>query len=141
MDNKELTAAMEEYLQVIYALENKDRVARVSAVGREMKVKKASVVAAIRYLKKKGMINQERYGYITMTEEGKKAAQAAMQKYEKLALFLEKTLKYESEQARKEAKRASYYLSSETTDKLEHLIPKNNEKSRVKKQKGGKWKK
>jgi len=138
MENNIITAAMEDYLECIYNLEKKDRVARVSAVGREMKVKKASVVAAIRYLKKHSLINQERYGFITMTDSGRKTASNLTAKHDKLAAFFENALKLAPERAHSDAKKARHYLSADVIDKMSAFA------AAVKKQKnktGNKWKK
>lgn len=115
---EKLTAAMEDYLESIYLLELKNKVARVSDVGKRMNVRKASVVSAVSMLQKHGLLNHEKYGFITLTESGKTEAEKIYRKHEVLSAFLKDDLKVPPEQAANEACMMEHALSDDTINRL-----------------------
>jgi DtxR family Mn-dependent transcriptional regulator len=120
-----LSSSMEDYIKTIYILENQNKVARVSDIGRRLSVKKASVVAAVSYLQKNELIKHERYGFITLTEQGRVIASNVDKKNSVVYEFLSGLLKIEPEKAKNEACLIEHSLSDETAGKLAAFI-KNN---------------
>ncbi len=118
MNGKNLTPAMEDYIETIYLLEQKNKVARVSEIGRSMKVRKASVVSAVSNLRKQDLINHEKYGFITLTQAGRETAETVYKKHKIILEFLENILKVEPEKAIEEACKIEHVLSGNTVDKL-----------------------
>jgi len=116
-----LSAAMQNYLMAVYILEKENKVARVSDIGRKMKVRKASVVSAVNFLKRAELIRHERYGFITLTPRGSQAAETINKKYEIIADFFENTLKIEKKKAQDEARLVFHALSQETSEKIRIL--------------------
>lgn len=129
-----LSAAMQNYLMAVYILEKENKVARVSDIGRKMKVRKASVVSAVNFLKRAELIRHERYGFITLTPRGAEAAKAINAKFEILADFLENTLKLEKEKSRTEAGGIFHAVSMETAVKIKSLAESLNKTSALSKQ-------
>lgn len=121
MENK-LSAAMADYLKIIYLLEKEKKVARVSDIGRKMEVRKASVVSAVNYLKRAELIQHERYGFITLTPRGRQAAEAINRKYEILLDFFQNTVKTGENRAKEEASKIQHLISAESTDKIQLLV-------------------
>ena len=113
-----LTPAMEDYIESIYLLEKKNKVARVSDIGKKMDVKKASVVSAVSQLGKLELLKHERYGYITLTDAGKKLAEGIYKKHTVIYDFLTAVLKIDEETARKEACSIEHALSEDTVSRL-----------------------
>ncbi len=144
MQDVNLSAAMEDYIKTILQLENKSKVARVSDIGRHLNVKKASVVAAVTYLKKNELITHERYGFITLTEAGKSIAEKILAKNKALFEFLTNVLKSDPEKAKEESCGMEHHMSDETAAKMEALNKQYKptpEKKTEKKQTGKKKKK
>jgi DtxR family Mn-dependent transcriptional regulator len=125
MSDVNLSSSMEDYIKTIYILENQNKVARVSDIGRRLSVKKASVVAAVSYLQKNELIKHERYGFITLTEQGRVIASNVDRKNTVVYEFLSGLLKLEPEKAKNEACLIEHSLSDETAGKLAAFI-KNN---------------
>ena len=119
-----LTPAMEDYIEAIYILENENKVARVSDIGRMLNVRKASVVSAVSNLQGQNFLKHERYGYITLTDSGKRTAEKIYSKHKILLKFLTVHLKLDEEKAREEACKMEHVLSEETVEKLEEFISK-----------------
>lgn len=132
MQEIKLTSSMEDYIKTIYLLEISNKVARVSDIGRRLSVKKASVVAAVSFLQKNELIKHERYGFITLTEQGKFIAEKLDKKNRVICAFLTDVLKLDKEKAVLEACDAEHFFSDETTAKIAALI-KLNKPAAVKK--------
>lgn len=109
---------MEDYLKNIYLIEKESKVARVSEISRRLSVKKASVVAAVRLLKKSNLLSHERYGFISLTESGKTEAEKLIKRNAVIKNFLLNTLKIPLERAEAEACAAEHVFSDDTTSKL-----------------------
>lgn len=125
MSDVNLSSSMEDYIKTIYILENQNKVARVSDIGRHLSVKKASVVAAVSYLQKNELIKHERYGFITLTEQGRVIASNVERKNNLVYEFLSGFLKVEPEKAKDEACLVEHSLSDETAGKLASFIKSN----------------
>jgi DtxR family Mn-dependent transcriptional regulator len=139
MQENNLSQSMEDYIEAIHILEKNNKVARVTDVGRELKVKKASVVAALNYLKSINAITHEHYGYITLTRKGKEIAERIYKKHKILYDFLSNVLDVDKEKAKEEACAIEHALSDDTIEKLVLFLK--NIKLLMKKQKNNKLKK
>jgi DtxR family Mn-dependent transcriptional regulator len=127
MPDINLSSSMEDYIKTIYLLENLNKVARVSDIGRRLSVKKASVVAAVSYLQKNELIRHERYGFITLTDLGREIASKIEKKYGMVYEFLSAFLKIDPEKAKDEACLIEHSLSDDTASKLAGYIKSNRQ--------------
>jgi DtxR family transcriptional regulator, Mn-dependent transcriptional regulator len=125
MSDINLSSSMEDYIKTIYILENLNKVARVSDIGRRLSVKKASVVAAVSFLQKNELIKHERYGFITLTETGRTIAANIERKNKMIFEFLSQLLKTDPEKAKNEACLMEHSLSDETAGRLAVFIKHN----------------
>jgi len=102
---------MEDYLAVIYHLCQEGGLARVKDIAERRAVSSASVVGAIKNLKRRKLIRQERYGYIRLTESGREIAASMLHKQEVLSKFLEKILGLDPESASRDASKMEHAVS------------------------------
>jgi DtxR family Mn-dependent transcriptional regulator len=114
----ELSAQMEDYLEVIWGLCRMHGIARVKDISSRMKVTGPSVVGALRTLKTKNLVRQERYGFIRLTEEGERIAASVQDRHDVLAHFLEAILGLDPETAAADACRIEHAVSPETVRRL-----------------------
>lgn len=119
--NIKLTPSLEDYLEAILQLEEKNRVARVKDIAEKLSVQMPSVTGALKNLKSKGMIEYEKNSYINLTDQGKVLAKAVLKKHTILLSFLEKTLFLGPEKAAEEACRIEHSIDQETAKRLENL--------------------
>lgn len=84
----ELTKSLEDYLEIILLLEDRNRVARVRDIAGEAGVRMSSVIGALKMLKQKEMIIYEKNAYITLTKRGKKIAESIRHKHDIMRRFL-----------------------------------------------------
>ena len=88
-----LTKAGEDYLEAIYriALEqpDDDKSVRSVDIAESLDVSKASVNKALSQLKEQDMVEQSRYGRVTLTKEGEANARTTWRAHRALRTFLE----------------------------------------------------
>lgn len=113
-----LSSQMEDYLEAIYHLCHTQGVARVKAIADRLDVTNPSVVGAIRRLKERNLVIQERYGYVRLTGEGEEIAGAILHRHEVLSKFLEEILGLDRETASRDACRIEHAVSPETVRRL-----------------------
>jgi len=113
-----VTESLEMYLETIGLLRERDNVARVTDIARELGVSKPSVHAALHELERRGLIEHEFYGEVFLSESGKAAAAEIRRRHELLTAFLRNVVGVDSEIAERDACRIEHYLSKETMDKI-----------------------
>lgn len=114
----QLTQSREDYLETIYELIEKKTVARVKNIAEKLQVRKPSVHNAINELKRLGLVEQEPYGYITLTESGMVEAKKVVRRHEILREFL-LLLGVTPEVAERDACAMEHLLSPETYEAVE----------------------
>ena len=118
MDDRDLTASHEDYIEAIYDLSVKGTgIVRSVDVAEELGYSKASVARAIKNLRENGLIDQERYGAITLTEKGAELGQAVLERHTVLRAFLIDILGVDKETANEEACMMEHTICQDTMDK------------------------
>ncbi len=122
MENKiNLTPSLEDYLEAILQLEEKNRVARVKDIAERLSVQMPSVTGALKNLKSKGLIEYEKNSFINLTPQGKELAEAVLSKHKILVSFLEQALLLGTEKAADEACRIEHSIDKETAKRIDNL--------------------
>ncbi|OHB59504.1 MAG: hypothetical protein A2173_10625 [Planctomycetes bacterium RBG_13_44_8b] len=106
----DLSASLEDYLEAIFNIARRSKVARSKDIAQTLGVSRASVTGALRMLKDKGLANYKPYGYVTLTEAGQAAAAEVVRKHDVLKSFFIKILGVEPDAAQKAACRAEHTL-------------------------------
>ena len=84
----ELSENLEDYLEVILELEKTRKVARGKEIAQKLNIQPGSVTGALKTLDRKGLINWEKYGFITLTEKGLNIAETITKRHSVLKNFL-----------------------------------------------------
>ncbi|MDA8405370.1 MAG: metal-dependent transcriptional regulator [Deltaproteobacteria bacterium] len=113
-----LTSAMEDYLEVIYHLEQESRIARVRDIAKRLGVKMSSVSSALKILGARGLIRYDPHQFITLTDKGIFRAKEIVRKHEILKRFLSTVLQINDNVAEDNACRIEHYLDPEVINKL-----------------------
>lgn len=113
-----LTSNMEDYLKTIYLLDKSHKVVRVKQIAEKLNVKMASVTGALKSLMEKGMVNHDRYGYVELTEDGRKIAEQVYKKQFILADFFEKVLQIPFKEAEDDACKMEHIVSKQLLDRM-----------------------
>ena len=113
---------MEDYLEMIGLLAQKNKVVRVKDISRTMKVRTPSVTSALGVLSEKGFVVHEKYGYVELTPEGTKAARRVQERHDTLVKFLTEILNIEPGVAAEDACKMEHSISQETAEKLTQFV-------------------
>ena len=119
---EELSASLEDYLQVIFHLEESNRVARAKDIADQMSVQRASVTGALKALASRGLINYSPYSHITLTVEGRHIAQDIVRRHNTLREFFIATLQLDPQQAEANACRIEHAIDAVAVDRLVHFL-------------------
>lgn len=120
-----MTQSLEDYLEVIGNLNEKNNNPRVKDIAEILKVSKPSVHTALHQLENKGMITHEHYGAITITKIGAKRYSAIKHRHDTLKQYLIQVLGVSAENAEKDACEMEHKMSNETFSKIEEIIVNN----------------
>ena len=118
---KKLTQSMEDYLEAILILEEKNRVARVKDIAAHLDVKMPSVTVALKLLRDKNLIAYEKNSFIALTNEGLEVAKTTRKKHEILTNFFSTFLNITKE-AEEIACQFEHIIDLNTANKFEKLI-------------------
>ncbi|MBN1394861.1 MAG: metal-dependent transcriptional regulator [Pirellulales bacterium] len=77
-----LSTKLEDYLETIYWIVEKKRVARARDIAAALSVHKSTVTAALKSLSRKGLVNYSAYEAATLTPKGRKAAEVVVRRHE-----------------------------------------------------------
>ena len=121
---KVITASMQDYLEVILNLNDHEEAVRVTDIAKKLDIAKASVNQSINKLKKLGLVKQEVYGPVELTEQGRKVAEDVRMKHNKLYNFLVNILGVDPQTAEKDACLMEHVVSEQTMIKLTEFLIK-----------------
>jgi DtxR family transcriptional regulator, Mn-dependent transcriptional regulator len=105
---------LEEYLESILDIEEKEGVAKTSAIAKCMKVAPPSVTEALQTLSDKGFVHYEPYKGAYLTDQGKEMARKVKRRHRLLEVFLSDVLHINGENVHDEACKMEHTLSDET---------------------------
>ena len=117
-----LSASLEDYLEVIFHLEQSNRVARAKDIADQMNVQRASVTGALRALAGRGLINYSPYSYITLTDSGRDIARDVIRRHKALKEFFMSTLQLGPEDAEANACRIEHAIAPQAIERLVHFL-------------------
>lgn len=117
-----LSASLEDYLEVIFHLEESNRVARAKDIADQMNVQRASVTGALKALAARGLINYSPYSTITLTSEGRDIAQEIIRKHNILKEFFVTALRLSSGEAEANACRIEHAIDPPAVDRLVRFL-------------------
>ncbi|MDD3765558.1 MAG: metal-dependent transcriptional regulator [Eubacteriales bacterium] len=120
----DMSPSAEDYLEMVYSLYLRNGTIRMTDIASELGVSKPSVNRAIKTLKGQGLVQQELYGEINLTEKGIHLAKNVMHRHKLIKHFLVDILGVSNEVADKEACHLEHYMSQDTINKFEDFISK-----------------
>ncbi len=113
-----LTESLEDYLEIIFVLQQSQKVARVRDIAKTKNVKTSSVISALQRLAKAGLVDYRVREYVDLTEEGRRFAFRLYQRHVFLKRFLIELLQVDEETAEKDACSMEHVISVTTLERL-----------------------
>lgn len=117
-----LSASLEDYLQAIFRIQTAKQAARPTDIAISLGVNNSSVTGALRTLSDRGMVNYAPYDVITLTPEGKRAAEEIVRRHDVLVRFFTHLLQAEESEAEQTACRVEHVISPDILDRLVQFV-------------------
>ncbi len=115
------TRNVEDYLEVIWNLQNRKGYIKVKDIADKLEVTRPSVSEMIKKLAENNYILYEKYGGIALNAKGKKLAQEIKRRHNLLAEFL-RVIGVSEKNAQEDACKLEHDVSGETVDCLLEFI-------------------
>ncbi|WP_127573034.1 metal-dependent transcriptional regulator [Georgenia faecalis] len=113
----------QDYLKTVYTVgEWGDARVTVSALATRMAVSASTASETVRRLAEEGLVHHERYGGITLTEEGRHAALAMVRRHRLLETWLVEQLGYAWDEVHDEAEVLEHAVSDLLVERLDALL-------------------
>jgi DtxR family Mn-dependent transcriptional regulator len=113
-----ITSHLEDYLETILFIAEETGEAHASQVAEKMGVTRASVTGALRALAERGLIVYQPYQPVTLTEDGRQAAQACADRHQFLHRFFRDQLGMEDTEAEDVACRVEHAANATVLSRL-----------------------
>ena len=115
----DLTASMEDYLEMICRMLKGQDIVRIQALSENLHVKPSSASKMVNALKERGYISFQTYGYLTATPKGLEVGEYLLYRHDILHEFL--CLLNHSENELEQVEKIEHYINRETVANL-HLL-------------------
>ena len=118
IDDNKITSSMEDYLEMIYRSCEETGYIHMGRLAKLLNVKAPSASKMAAILKKEGLISYEKYGVISLTEEGLCFAKYLLYRHNVIEAFFSII---NPETSFKETEQIEHYIKKETVWALEKL--------------------
>lgn len=122
-----LSPSMEDYLEMIFRILCTDKVVRINKLAEKLNVKASSASKMVTALTEMGLLNYQKYGFITITDDGYALGEYLLHRHQVLNEFL--CLVNNSDDETGQVERIEHFLNKQTVSNIEilnTLIKKNN---------------
>lgn len=110
-EGREMSAALENYLEIIFRLEVREGAARAGGIAEAAGVSRSTVTSTLKVLKEMGLVTYEPYSLIHLTDQGLAIGRDVAHRHFVFQEFLENVLQIDPIQA------------DDTACMLEHVVP------------------
>lgn len=112
------TTAIQDYIKVIYKLQDGGHAVTTSAIAEKMNVSAASVSGMVKKLAKAELLTHSPYQGVVLTEHGRRVALEMIRHHRLIELYLIKALGYTWDEVDAEAERLEHAISEEMEDRM-----------------------
>ena len=123
-----ISPSLEDYLEAVLKLSDGDSGVRTTDIATELKVSKASVNQAVGLLSERGLVEQEPYGPVYLTDKGILRARSIYRRHQAIKRFLMAILGVAENTAEEDACNIEHVISNETMDRLMDYMEKEMDK-------------
>ena len=118
-ENEKLTSSMEDYLEMICRILQKNEVVRIRELAEKLHVKPSSASKMVNNLKEAGYIEFKKYGYIAITQKGLETGNYLLHRHRVLHDFL--CLLNHTKDELEQVEKIEHFINKITIDNLERL--------------------
>ena len=118
---RKISPSQEQYVEAIAELLTRDKVCSVSDIAAQVQVSRPAVSRAVRELSEQELVTHKSYGYVDLTEKGRRIADKLTIRHEALYTFLKEALHFEEDRADQEACRLEHQVDDYFVERLQVL--------------------
>ena len=115
-NDSNLTSSMEDYLEMIIRLKEKQPFVRINELANNLNVRPSSASKMVTKLSQEGFLEYQKYGIITLTELGKQWGEYFIYRHQVLNNFL--CLLNNSHNELEQVEKIEHFLNKKTIDNL-----------------------
>lgn len=120
-DDNPLTASMEDYLEMIFRLSSATGFTRINPLSLALNVQPPSTTKMVQHLANLGFVKYEKYGVITLTEEGKAQGSRLLERHNIIENFM-RLLGVSESEVLEETEQIEHMLSGGTLKCMENYV-------------------
>lgn len=120
--SEEVTPVVEEYLECIYRLQEKEGMARTSSIVKSLRVAPGTVTNTVEKLEEEGLVTHVSYRGVKLTEKGRRIALQVVRRHRLSERLLVDILKMDWERVHETACRLEHSLTDEVVKHLEKAL-------------------
>jgi len=114
--------AVEDYIKVIYKLQQEDERVSTTSIARVMGTSPASVTKMSKYLAEQNLLTHEPYYGVRLTPVGEKIALETIRHHRLIELYLFQALGYRWDEVDAEAERLEHHISEEFEERIDQML-------------------
>jgi len=120
LENNAITTSMEDYLEMIYRLHMDNMPIRVGIIAEKLNVKPSSATKMVDNLKKHGLVDSEKYGYVKLTEAGFQLGKYLIYRHDILHAFL--CYINQSDNELEQVEKIEHFVNAKTVSNIAKLL-------------------
>lgn len=117
-----VTQAIQDYLKVIYKVEETREEVTTNAIAERLQVTQPSVTGMVKKLSEMNLISYTPYQGVRLTEAGRKIALEVIRHHRLLELYLAKAMGYSWDRVHEEAEKLEHVISEEFEEKMAEML-------------------
>ncbi len=117
-----LSPAIQDYLKVIFTIQEENAVVTTTDIARTMNVSAASVTGMIKRLDRMKLVVHESYKGVKLTGAGEKIALEIIRHHRLLETYLREIMGYSWEQMHAEAEHLEHHISEDFEERIDALL-------------------
>jgi DtxR family transcriptional regulator, Mn-dependent transcriptional regulator len=117
-----ITEAIQDYLKVIYKVEETGEEITTNAIAERLQVTQPSVTGMVKKLSEMNLISYTPYQEVRLTEAGRKIALEVIRHHRLLELYLAKAMGYSWDRVHEEAEKLEHVISEEFEEKMAEML-------------------
>ncbi len=117
-----ISARIEDYLEALLSLEIRGEELTVTGLSKELGVRKATVVSAVRKLVESGFLDHPPYGDLEFTDTGRERALKIFRRHHLLAFLFREIMGFENDKALEVACATEHFLDPQSEQKLSTFV-------------------
>jgi DtxR family transcriptional regulator, Mn-dependent transcriptional regulator len=117
-----ITHAMEDYLKIIFKLEEEEPSVTTQSIAERLQVQSPSVTNMVKRLADLNLVKHTPYRGVVLTEAGRKAALEVIRHHRLLELYLADALGYSWDEVHEEADRLEHSISEEFEARIDQVL-------------------